>query len=86
MRTVIAEGMVIGSISFVLAVVLSVPITYGLSYIVSVAVFETPITVIFTYLGYAIWLGLVLLLSTMASIVPAGNAARLTIREVLAYE
>jgi putative ABC transport system permease protein len=86
MRTVIAEGIVIGSISFVLAVILSAPITYGLSYIVSVAVFETPIAVIFTYLGYVIWLGLVLLLSTMASIVPAGNAARLTIREVLAYE
>jgi len=86
MRTVIAEGIVIGSISFVLAVMLSAPITYGLSYIVSVAVFETPIAVIFTYLGYVIWLGLVLLLSTMASIVPAGNAARLTIREVLAYE
>jgi putative ABC transport system permease protein len=86
MRTVIAEGIVIGSISFVLAVILSVPITYLLSYIVSVAIFETPIDVVFTYLGYAIWFGLVLVLSTVASIVPARNAARLTIREVLAYE
>jgi len=86
MQTVIAEGLVIGVISFVLAVLVSVPFTYGLSWIVSVAVFETPIAVVFTYLGYAIWLGLVLLLSTVASIVPARNAARLTIREVLAYE
>ena len=86
MRTVIAEGIVIGSISFVMAIVLSIPFTYGLSYIVSVAVFQTPITVVFTYLGYAIWLGLVLVLSTVASILPARNAARLTIREVLAYE
>ena len=86
MRTVIAEGVVIGSISFVLAVILSIPFTYGLSYIVSVAVFQTPIDVVFTYLGYAIWLGLVLILSTFASILPARNAARLTIREVLAYE
>ncbi|MEP7135172.1 MAG: FtsX-like permease family protein [Chloroflexota bacterium] len=86
MRTVIAEGIVIGSISFALAIVLSIPFTYGLSYIVSVAVFQTPITVVFTYLGYAIWLGLVLVLSTVASILPARNAARLTIREVLAYE
>jgi len=86
MRTVIAEGIVIGSISFVMAIVLSVPFTYGLSTIVSLAVFETPITVVFTYLGYAIWLGLVLVLSTVASILPARNAARLTIREVLAYE
>jgi putative ABC transport system permease protein len=86
MWTVIAEGFVIGSISFVLAIVLSIPFTYLLSTIVSVAVFETPIAVVFTYLGYAIWFGLVLLLSVVGSILPARNAARLTIREVLAYE
>jgi putative ABC transport system permease protein len=86
MRTVIAEGMVIGIISFVLAVILSVPFTYLLSTIVSLAVFQSPIDVVFTYTGYAIWLGLVLVLSVVASILPARNAARLTIREVLAYE
>jgi putative ABC transport system permease protein len=42
--------------------------------------------VVFTFLGYAIWFGLVLLLSVIGSILPARNAARLTIREVLAYE
>jgi putative ABC transport system permease protein len=42
--------------------------------------------VIFTYLGYAIWFGLVLILSVLGSILPARNAASLTIREVLAYE
>lgn len=86
MRTVIAEGVVIGMISFVLAILLSVPFTWGLSYIVSLAVFQTPIPVVFTYAGYAIWLGLVLVLSVLASILPARNAAQLTIREVLAYE
>ncbi len=86
MRTVIAEGMVIGIISFVLAVVLSIPFTYLLSTIVSVALFQSPIDIVFTYTGYAIWLGLVLALSAIASILPAQNAARLTIREVLAYE
>ncbi|WKZ34893.1 MAG: ABC transporter permease [Anaerolineales bacterium] len=86
MRTVIAEGFVIGAISFVLAIILSIPFTYLLSTIVSLAVFETPIEVVFTFMGYAIWFGLVLLLSVVASILPARNAARLTIREVLAYE
>ncbi|MCL4259904.1 MAG: ABC transporter permease [Anaerolineales bacterium] len=86
MHTVIAEGVVIGLISFGLAVILSIPFTYLLSMIVSVAIFQTPISVVFTYLGYAIWLALVLTLSTVASIVPARNAARMTIREVLAYE
>ncbi len=86
MRTVIAEGLVIGFISFILAIFLSIPFTYALSDIVSSAVFQTPIKVVFTFLGYAIWLGLVLLLSVLGSILPARNAARLTIREVLAYE
>jgi putative ABC transport system permease protein len=86
MRTVIAEGLVIGLISFGLAVILSVPFTYLLSTIVSVAIFETPIKVVFTYTGYGIWIALVLVLSAIASILPARSAARLTIREVLAYE
>lgn len=86
MRTVISEGLVIGIISFILAIFLSIPITYGLSYILAITVFESPITVVFTYLGYAIWLGLIILLSVVGSVLPARNAARLTIREVLAYE
>ena len=86
MRTVIAEGFVIGSMSFGLAILLSLPFTYLLSGIVSLAVFETPIKVVFTYSGYIIWFGLILVLSVVASILPARNAARLTIREVLAYE
>ncbi len=86
MRTVIGEGFVIGSISFILAIILSIPFTYLLSMIVSLAIFETPIKVVFTFLGYVIWFGLVLILSVVGSILPARNAARLTIREVLAYE
>jgi len=86
MRMVIVEGMLIGLISFGLAIVMAVPFTYLLSAIVSNAVFATPIAVEFTYLGYVIWLGVVILLSSLASVLPARNAARLTIREVLAYE
>jgi putative ABC transport system permease protein len=86
MRTVIVEGMVIGSISWLLGALLSFPFTYLLSYIISVAIFESPISVHFTILGFVIWLLVVLVLSAVASVIPARNAARLTIREVLAYE
>jgi putative ABC transport system permease protein len=86
MRMVIIEGVVIGGISWFLGIFLAIPITYLLSLIVSLAVFETPIDVAFTSTGYLIWLGVVLALSALASILPARNAARLTIREVLAYE
>jgi len=85
-RMVIVEGLLIGVISFVFAIFLAIPITYGLSTIVSLATFETPIAVVFTPTGYFIWLGLVIILSSLASVLPARSAARLTIREVLAYE
>ena len=85
-RMVLVEGLLIGMISFGLGIVLAVPFTYGLSWIVSTAIFETPIAVVFTPMGYFIWLGLVILLSVLASVIPARSAARLTIREVLAYE
>ena len=86
MRTVIAEGMAIGGISWILGAILSIPFTYLLSDIVSVAIFNSPISVLFTFSGFVIWLLVVLVLSALASILPARNAARLTIREVLAYE
>jgi putative ABC transport system permease protein len=85
-QTVVVEGMTIGSISWVLAVLLSIPFTVLLSTIVSLAVFETPIDLVFTPTGYIIWLVLALVLAAIASVLPARNAARLTIREVLAYE
>jgi putative ABC transport system permease protein len=86
MRTVIVEGVLIGGISWLIGALLSFPITYLLANIVSQAIFQTPIAVHFTFQGFAIWLLVVLALSAVASILPARNAARLTIREVLAYE
>jgi putative ABC transport system permease protein len=40
----------------------------------------------FTPIGIIIWLGAVTLLSIVASLIPARNAARLTVNEVLSYE
>lgn len=86
MQTVIIEGMAIGGISWLLGAISSIPITYLLSDIVSLAIFESPIKVVFTATGFLIWFLVVLVLSALASLLPARNAASLTIREVLAYE
>ncbi|HSB65777.1 MAG TPA: FtsX-like permease family protein [Anaerolineales bacterium] len=85
-KTVIVEGLIIGIISWFLAGVVSFPITILLSRIISLAIFNSPSQFILNPLGFLIWLGLVLLLSAVASVLPARNAAHLTIREVLAYE
>jgi putative ABC transport system permease protein len=86
MRLVIVEGLIIGVLSWFFGSLLAFPISYLMSYIVNSSIFGVAGEFIFDVSGFLIWLGMVLLLSLLASIIPANNAAKLTIREVLAYE
>jgi putative ABC transport system permease protein len=86
MKLVIVEGLLIGLISWLIAVILAFPISYLMSDIINKAIFGISGEFAFTLTGFLLWLGIVILLSITASIIPARNAARLTIREVLAYE
>jgi putative ABC transport system permease protein len=86
MQSVIVEALVIGVITWLLAIALSFPITYLLLNIIGKAMMGSPLATSFTPLGILVWLGVVLVLSVIASVIPARNAAGLTINEVLAYE
>ncbi len=86
MQSVIIEGLVIGLITWVIAIGLSYPISNALLGIISAAMAGASFSLTFTPLGLFVWLGVVVILSIIASVWPARNAARLTINEVLAYE
>ena len=86
MQSVIIEGLVIGLITWFLAIGLSYPISEALLQIIGQAMAGSTFALIFTPLGVFLWLGVVIMLSIIASVMPARNAARLTINEVLAYE
>ncbi len=85
-QSVVVEALLIGLITWVLAIGLSFPISAFLLRIIGEAMMGSQLVLRFTTLGVFIWLGMVIILSLFASIVPARNAARLTIQEVLAYE
>ena len=85
-KSVVVEGLMIGLISWMVAVLLSFPISFVLLRIISQAMIDTIMPLQITWQGFAIWLAVVVGLSVLASMLPARNAARLTIREVLAYE
>jgi putative ABC transport system permease protein len=85
-KLVLIEGLIIGMLSWFIAVVLAFPISYLMSYIINISIFGVTGEYSFTVNGFIIWLGIVILLSVVASLVPAIRAAKLTIREVLAYE
>jgi putative ABC transport system permease protein len=86
MQSVIIEALVIGLITWFLAIGLSYPISSAMLNIIGQSMAGSAFSLIFTPFGVLLWLAVVIVLSIIASIMPARNAARLTINEVLAYE
>jgi putative ABC transport system permease protein len=83
---VVFEGALIGLISWLLGVLVSLPMTLLLDQVIGVSFVHVPLTFIVAPQGLGIWLLMALGISALASLLPARNAVRLTIREVLAYE
>jgi putative ABC transport system permease protein len=82
----ILEGITIGLLSWFMGSLLAIPMSQGLNQALGDATMGTPLTYSYSLPGLWLWLVIVLLLSALASFIPARNASRLTVREVLAYE
>ncbi len=85
-RIVIVEGIIIGLLSWLVGGMLAFPVGLGLSSAVGAILFQTALPYTFSATGVFTWLAIVAVLATVASYLPAWNASRLTVREVLAYE
>jgi putative ABC transport system permease protein len=86
LQIVIVEGILIGILSWLVAIVVALPISKLLSGLIGQQLLGTELTYTFSLFGALMWLAVVIVLSTIASFLPAWNAARLTVRQVLAYE
>jgi putative ABC transport system permease protein len=84
-RMVVSEGLVIGALSWVFAIVLALPLSAVVNGMVGRPLFNVPLPLVSTPLTMLIWLAVVLIGSALASAVPAWRASCLTIRETLAY-
>jgi putative ABC transport system permease protein len=82
----ILEGITIGLLSWLMGALLAIPLTQGLNSALGTATMGTALTYSYSMPGLWLWLVVVLILSAFASFIPARNASRLTVREVLAYE
>ncbi len=85
-RIFIVEGVIIGILSWVMAAALSYPIGKALSSAVGHQFLGVSLEYTFSVGGVLTWLVVVTILAALASFLPAWNASRLTVREVLAYE
>jgi putative ABC transport system permease protein len=82
----VVEGIIIGTLSWLLGTILSLPLSRGLSHLVGMAFLKVPLDYKFSIAGVFIWLAIIILISTLASLLPAYKAARLSVREILSYE
>ncbi|MBI3884600.1 MAG: ABC transporter permease [Opitutae bacterium] len=82
---IVQEGIFIGAASWLLAVPLSLGLSQIVGRIVGLMSFKVPLALVPSVPALFVWLAAVILLSALASSVPAWRAARLTVREALAH-
>jgi putative ABC transport system permease protein len=83
---VVGEGVLVGALSWLLAVPISYPGALLLSNTLGDTLITIPLEFSYSIDGVGFWLLVVLLLSALASLWPALRATRVSVRESLAYE
>lgn len=82
----IAEGVMIGFLSSVIAFTISTQVGIGLGRLLGSAMFGSAFDAAFDPAALLIWLVIVIVISTVASVMPAQRASQISIREALSYE
>jgi putative ABC transport system permease protein len=85
-RVVVVEGLFIALISWALAIPASIPLAIYLGNALGISLLDRPLTYNFSLPAVGMWLGLIIVIAIVASLIPAQNASRLTIRDTLVYE
>ena len=85
-QMVATEGVLVGLMSWGLSIPLSILLTHWLDNNLGTRLMTLPLFYTLSTDGIFIWFVIVLVLSSIASMAPARNAIRLTVRDVLAYE
>lgn len=81
----VTEGVVIGLLSWAIGVVFTYPMSFGLVRLLEKAI-TIPLTYQFSWAGVGLWLVVVAGISAVASLLPASRAARVSVRDAIAYE
>jgi putative ABC transport system permease protein len=82
----VMEGVLQGLLSWALSVPFSLALSQPMARLLGQTMFGANLDFHYNFGAILIWLGVVLVVSTLASIVPARNATVISVRESLAYE
>jgi putative ABC transport system permease protein len=82
----VVEGVMLGLLSWLFAVPISVPGSRVFSDVLGSAVINFPLEFVYSVNGIIMWFTIVVVLSALASLWPALRATKVSVREALAYE
>jgi putative ABC transport system permease protein len=85
-RLFIVEGVLIGILSAIVALPLSVPSSIGFGTVLGEVLANRPLPYAPTLEGPALWFAIIMFISAAASVMPAQRASQISVREALAYE
>jgi putative ABC transport system permease protein len=85
-RYVLFEGMVMAALSWCVALIVSIPITFALDAATGQMFIRSALDFYMSPMAAAVWLLLVIILAALSSFYPARRSARLAVREAIAYE
>ena len=83
---VVWEGLLIGSISILIAFTLSLLLSTYMGRFIGNMAFRTPLSLTISIIAFGVWVLIIFLGSYGATLYPARRANRITTREALAYE
>lgn len=86
LKIIVSEGAIIGALAWILALVISWPISQFVSTTFGMTFFETPLRFAVSMPGILGWLVISIGFSALASLYPAWSATQFTVRQILAYE
>jgi putative ABC transport system permease protein len=82
----VVEGVILGLLSTVFSIPLSYPGSQLFSDAFGNLLLKAPLNFRYSIVGLFVWMGVIVVLSALASLWPAWRAARISVRETLAYE
>ena len=84
-RLVVLEGIFIAVVSCLVAAIPAIVLTWTMDTVLGNLFFSTPIPFELSAQGIAVWILVITLGAALATLLPASQASRLTVREALAY-
>jgi putative ABC transport system permease protein len=81
----ITEGVVVGLIAWAIGAAAALPLSQWLTQLLAEAI-TTPLAYEFSWQGVGVWFVTVVVVSALASLLPARRASQVSVRDAIAYE